>query len=187
MLSVFVKTMVAALEAAGINYFITGSIASIAYGEPRLTLDVDIVADLDEESVCRLKKHFPEDDYYFSLDAAKTAIRNRTQFNIISLSTGLKADLMIPPDTAFNRSRFLRRREIVIPDGCNARAASPEDVILKKLEYFQMGGSDKHLRDIAGMIKTSGSSLDFEYLRDWASRLELGRLWDLVLSRQQRS
>jgi hypothetical protein len=58
--------------------------------------------------------------------------------------------------------------------------ASPEDVILKKLEYHREGGSDKHLRDIAGVLKISGDPLDLAYLDDWSSRLGLADLWAKV-------
>ena len=58
--------------------------------------------------------------------------------------------------------------------------ASPEGVILKKLEYYREGGSDKHLRDIAGILRISGDQVDFAYIGDWATRLDLAEIWAKV-------
>ncbi len=99
------------LERLEIDYFVTGSTATIAYGEPRFTNDIDVVVDL-------------------------------------------------PPGFA-----------------------SPEDVILKKLAYFQEGGSEKHLRDIAGVLRVRGEQLDRAYIERWADRLSLSAIWQQVLKR----
>ena len=52
------KYMVNAFESLGIRYFITGSIASIFYGEPRFTNDIDVVADIGEEHISGILKLF---------------------------------------------------------------------------------------------------------------------------------
>jgi hypothetical protein len=54
----------------GIRYFVTGAVAAIAYGEPRLTNDIDIVADLDEDKIARLKGCYPADEFYFDEESA---------------------------------------------------------------------------------------------------------------------
>ena len=61
--------------------------------------------------------------------------------------------------------------------------ASPEDVILKKLLYFQEGGSEKHLRDIIGVLKVQGEKLDRKYIADWIGPLGVENAWRLALSR----
>jgi hypothetical protein len=48
---------------------------------------------------------------------------------------------------------------------------SPEDVILNKLLFYKEGGVDKHARDIAGVLRISGDSLDVNYLNTWAKQL----------------
>jgi hypothetical protein len=78
------------LEEAGIKYLITGSMAAMIYGEPRFTNDVDIVVEIHESDISRLKECFPEDEFYFSEDAAGKAVRNEGQFNVIHPSTGFK-------------------------------------------------------------------------------------------------
>ena len=103
------------------------------------------------------------------------------QFNILHPSSGLNIDVMVAEESSFNASRFDRLRLIPLAPGVTAAFASPEDVILKKLEYYREGGSDTHLRDIAGVIRIMGSELDHEYVEAWALRLGLSKLWHTVV------
>jgi hypothetical protein len=174
--------MARTFEQLGVAYLITGSTATIFFGEARFTTDIDVVAKLSDEHVPALMKAFPPTEYYLSEAAARTAIRTHGQFNIIHPESGLKIDVMVPADTAFNRARLARARK-VRPGEYEASFASMEDVILKKLEYYQDGGSDKHLRDIAGVFKISGEQIDREYISEWAERLNLKALWDEMQAR----
>ncbi len=175
--------VVKCLEKLNIPYLVTGSIAAMAYGEPRLTNDIDIVADIDLNQAQKLKDCFPESDFYLEIESVKKAINQRHQFNIIHPSSGLKIDVMIPDRDSFNRSRFSRTKRLNISETSSAEFAAPEDVIIKKLEYYQKGGSDKHLRDIVGMMKISGAMIDEAYIMDWAEKLGLSDLWKSVLDK----
>ncbi len=177
------RVVVAVFQQLHIPYFVTGSIATITYGEPRFTNDIDIVADLKEANVAPFCAAFESPDYYISVDAVRSAVRARHQFNLIHVTAGLKVDVIVPPDTEFNRSRFARRR--LLPSGPegDAQFAAPEDVILKKLEYFREGGSEKHVRDILGVLKVQGDHIDYGYLEEWAHRLGLAGLWHEVRDR----
>jgi len=171
------------LEKLKIRYFITGAVASIAYGEPRLTNDIDIVADISERDIPQLKRCFPEDEFYFDEETAARAVRSRFQFNIIHPASGLKIDVMVSKMDEFDINRFQRIRRLRALEDRDANFASPEDVILKKMEYFAGGGSEKHLRDIAGMIKISADIIDFLYISQWAARLGLENIWREVQKR----
>jgi hypothetical protein len=175
--------VVECLEKLRIPYLITGSIASMAYGEPRFTNDIDIVADISLDQVEAVKVCFPDSDFYLDIESLRNAIQQKHQCNIIHPSSGLKLDIIIPQKDGFNRSRFSRTKKLNISQTRTAEFAAPEDVIIKKLEYYRLGGSDKHLRDIASMIKVSGSLIDKEYLRIWTDKLGLSDLWKSVLAR----
>ena len=95
----------------------------------------------------------------------------------------MKIDVMIPDRDSFNRSRFRRTKRLNISETSSAEFAAPEDVIIKKLEYYQKGGSDKHLRDIVGMMKISESLINEEYIREWTDKLGLSDLWISVLAK----
>ncbi len=142
------RRVVQALEDLGIPYFVTGSIATIFYGEPRFTNDIDIVVSLSAKNASLLVEEFSSPDFYISEEAAKEAVGREGQFNLIHPGSGLKVDFMVAESTPFNKSRFARAVRVQAQPGFEASFATPEDVILMKMEYFRRGGSDKHLRGI---------------------------------------
>ena len=164
-------------EEHGIRYFVTGAVAAIAYGEPRLTNDIDIVADLHEDDIPKLKGCYPEGEFYFDEESAKRAVSSRSQFNIIHPESGLKVDVMISQADEFDHSRFRRARRLRPLEDTEVDFASPEDVILKKMAFYRDGGSEKHLRDIAGILKVSSDDIDPAYIEDWAKKLGLEEIW----------
>jgi hypothetical protein len=176
------RCVATALDSLGVRYFVTGSYATSLYGEMRFTDDIDVVADLNEGHVRGLIGAFPTPDYYVSEEAVRSAIRSRGQFNIIRPDSALKVDVMIPEDSPFNRSRFARRVRLR-PGDYEALFASAEDVILKKLEYYREGASEKHLRDIAGVLRISGKRVDVAYVDEWAERLGVMDSWRTVLAK----
>ena len=92
LISIFVKP----LNDANIEYMVTGSVASILYGEPRMTHDIDLVIKISEKDVPSLAKMFPEEQFYCPpADVILSEISRevRGHFNIIHHQTGLKADL----------------------------------------------------------------------------------------------
>jgi SAM-dependent methyltransferase len=172
-------------ERLHLTYFVTGSTATIAYGDPRLTADIDVVIELPIDSVKEFCEAFPSADFYVSVPSVQAAVRNRGQFNVIHPESGLKIDFMIPKETDFNRSRITRRRPLRVLPERDVSFASPEDAILMKLIYYQEGQSQKHLRDIAGVLRVQGDSIDQLYIAEWAQRLGVLDVWELI--RQQES
>ena len=123
------------LDQLRIPYLVTGSMATIAYGEPRLTNDIDLVVRLLPRQVGSLCDAFPEDEFYVSRESAMDSVKMSGQFNILHPKSGLKIDVMVADDSDFNESRFGRARLLSVAPGVTAAFASPEDVILKKLEW----------------------------------------------------
>lgn len=172
-----------AVEALQVRYLVTGSMATIFFGEPRFTNDIDVVIDLPLNRAAEFCAHFPPPEYYVDEVAVREAIIRREQFNIIHPESGLKIDVMIPDDSPFNRCRFGRVVAGHVREDLAIRFASPEDVIIKKLEYYQQGGSDKHVRDITGVLRIMGAKVDRPYIDDWAVRLGLAETWREILGR----
>lgn len=185
-LSDLLKYLIDAFERLGIRYFITGSMASMFYGEPRFTNDIDVVADIKEEHLPGLLKLFPEGEFYLSSNAVRNAIKNRSQFNIIHPASGLKVDVAIPKDDAFDKGRFKRVKTVSPFEGTKENIASPEDVIVMKMKYYKEGGSEKHLRDIAAIMKISGNDIDRGYIESWAKNFDLTDIWESILNKIQR-
>lgn len=177
------RYLVDTLEALGIEYMITGSQASIYYGEPRFTQDIDVVAEIDATHVPALAARFAPPEFYLSEEAAREAIARRGQFNIVHSGSGLKVDVVVRKDSPFARTEFERRRRQPILPARDACFARPEDVILHKLVFVRQGASERHLRDIAGILRISGAELDLAHVSAWAERLGVADLWDAVQRR----
>jgi hypothetical protein len=180
------RYLIDSFEKIGIQYFIVGSIASSAYGEPRFTLGIDVVADIHPSQIPLLVQHFPFDEYYLSEEAISEAIRSGNQFNIIHPTSGLKIDVIVRRDDELDESQFRRRKRMEALPGREAYFASPEDVILKKMNFYKMGESEKHLRDITGILEISGAEIDQDYIEEWAKRLGLTEIWEAIIKRVEK-
>jgi hypothetical protein len=166
----------------GIRYVTVGSLATIAYGEPRFTNDIDVVLDLKAEQIDAFCKAFDAPEYYLSHSAVETAVRDRRQFNIIHTTSALKVDCILPA-APFDFQELARGTSKQVRENFAAVFAAPEDVILKKMEYYRLGGSDKHLRDIVGVLKISGNSVDRSYIEDHAQLMGVADVWRAIQSR----
>lgn len=169
-----------------IAYYIGGSVASSAYGIARTTMDVDLVADLKAQHVESFTKLL-ESEYYLDVDTIVDAIRRRSSFNLVHLETMLKVDIFIKEEDEYDAEVFRRRREDILDmenETCKFYLSSPEDIVIKKLQWFRVGGevSDRQWHDVIGVLRVQKNSLDMEYLRNWASRLGLGDLLDKAIN-----
>lgn len=105
------------LASAGISYMVTGSVACTIYGEPRMTLDVDLVVELDSASIPAFRALFPETGFYVppaDVLAIEAGRERRGHFNVIHGSTGSKADVYIAGRDPLHRwaSDWIRRMDL---------------------------------------------------------------------------
>lgn len=164
------------LENSSISYMVVGSLSSIVYGEPRMTKDMDIVIDIPVQEAYHFEKLFPFDGFYCPpLEVLRSEVVARGQFNLIHHESGLKIDVIVRKQSPHAVEEFKRRKKISFWKGFDAFIASPEDVIIKKLEYFREGGSEKHLNDIRGIL--ANSQVDRIYLDNWINKLGLLEEW----------
>ena len=177
------RHLVGALDRLGVPYMLVGSLASAAYGEPRMTQDIDVVVDLKEQQVPLLCRAFASSEFHVNERAVLEAVRSKNQFNIIHSTSGNKIDLLIVPAGAWGQTEFSRRQRVQILPDLEGYCARPEDVILSKMAYYREGGSEKHLRDIAGILKVSGDAVDHRYVSQWAERMGLADVWLAILGR----
>jgi hypothetical protein len=167
------------LNETGIPYMITGGVAAIMYGEPRLTNDADIVVALGVDDAERFAEAFPSPEYYvppievIREEAARPAWGH---FNVLHTETALRADVYPLGQDALGTWGMAHRRLVTVADS-GVWVAPIEYVILKKLIYYRDGGSERHLRDIAAMRRLSGEIIDDRILRDWLVRLKLEPGW----------
>ena len=180
----FVTDVLARLQ---VPYMLVGSYGSSLHGEPRFTHDIDIVCELPADRITAFCAAFPAEEFYISPDAVRQAVQSRHQFTIQHLPTGFKIDCMLPQRTPWGLSQLGRRREVELEPGFRVFVASPEDVILGKLWYYAEGGSEKHLRDIVGILKRGGDCVNVAKLTHWAELLGYTTIWEAVLQRRDES
>jgi hypothetical protein len=164
------------LDAASIPYMLTGSFASTLFGAPRTTQDIDIVIEPTLGTLERLLHSLPDTDYYVSRDAAREAYGAEGMFNIVDFATGWKVDLVIRKQRSFSREEFRRRRPVEML-GVRLFVASPEDIIVAKLEWAKLGESERQLRDVAGVVRGQRDTLDLGYIEGWVTTMRLDSQW----------
>lgn len=178
--------VIEALEALHVRYFIGGSLASTLHGEPRATLDSDLVTELRPRHAEPLVQML-QGEFYVSEAAVHLAIRDRRSFNLVHLTTMFKVGVFVSKDRAFGSAQLEHATPQLVatnPDRY-ANVASAEDTILAKLEWYRQGGevSQRQWQDVLGILRVQGERLDWDYLRCLATVLgvedlmERLRLW----------
>jgi hypothetical protein len=173
------KLVVARLDEVGIEYMLTGSLASSLQGEPRATHDIDLVIAIrtTASDVARtLRAAFPEPQYYLDEEAIRNAIGAMGMFNMLEAQEGNKVDFWVLTADAFDQARFARR-SVEDFEGLPLRVSRPEDTILMKLKWALMsGGSEKQFVDALRVYEVQHGLLDQPYLDAWAARLGVAEL-----------
>ena len=166
-----------ALDALGVASTIGGSIASSFAGEPRSTIDIDVVAALEEQHVSDLVSSLGT-DFYADEDALRRAVRTRTRTNLIHKPTMLKVDLFVAGGTPLDAQQLARRQRVTLGDGRELFVHPPEDILLQKLRWYQLGGgkSDRQWRDVIAIIRVQAERLDRDYARENAPALGVSDL-----------
>ncbi len=172
--------VVDAFARLGVPYHIGGSVATSTYGEARSTLDVDIVAPVQERDAEPLSASL-RGEYYADAELIRDAIRHRSCFNLIYLPQYFKVDVFVAQDTPYARAAFARHRMAKLVGagpGREFRFATPEDVVLHKLDWFRKGGetSERQWSDILGVLRVQAGRLDLDYMKQWAPVLAVADL-----------
>lgn len=176
----FITLFVVPLEKASIRYMIAGSVASSIYGEPRNTLDIDMVVLPDAAQIQQFPGLFPEEEYYLpptDVIAIESRRESNGHFNIIHHATGLKADIYLSRNHPALPWALEHTRRVPTP-ACEINLAPPEYVIIHKLGFYKESGHQRHLRDIAGMIEQQ--QLDQTFLQHHLTALGLTSQYQLA-------
>jgi hypothetical protein len=165
------------LNATGVRWMTTGSIAAMSYGEYRVTNDIDIVLVLAGSDIEKLVAAFPIEEFYCpppDVIALEAAREEHGHFNLIHHETGFKADVYIAGKERLSRWALQQRQAIELGDSL-IWIAPVEYVIIGKLEFYREGSSEKHLRDIRGMLAVT--DVDHAFLEDEITQRGLDDIW----------
>lgn len=172
------------LNRAGLTYMVTGSMASNYWGVPRTTHDIDFVLQLPPSVVSQLVLAF-QGDFFIDEESVRNAHRPPYQFNAIDSRSALKVDFWLLHGVPFEREMFSRRLQASLFDQ-PAWLATAEDVILHKLYWNRLTPSDRQMDDAAGVVAVQGPRLNTDYLRRWASELDVSAAIEDLLSGRRR-
>jgi hypothetical protein len=168
----------------GARYSIGGSIASSFAGEPRSTLDVDIVVALTSAQA-EIVAGALHDEFYLDRDRLQHAVVTRGSVNLIHIESATKIDLFVAGGTPLDESLLRRRRAEIVGDPPHEIFVhTPEDILLQKLRWFRLGGeiSERQWRDVLGIVQVQGARLDRAYLDEGASTLRVVDLLNRALA-----
>ena len=184
----FVRQVIAAVEAAGVTYMIGGAVAAWAWGEPRATLDLDLIVNIPLEVVGQLSKELEKRDMLVPEEIIRDNIledRADLPINAIHMHSGYKADLYpLREGDELRASAFDRRQKIDLGEPLGeVFLHSPEDLIIYKLWFYSISQQTKHIRDITSIVMTLGDELDFNYIENWVNKKGLNSIWGDLLAR----
>jgi len=166
----------ALFERLGIQYVLSGGVATIVYGEPRSTLDVDFAVHMGLDPARRLPI-LAQDGFLVAPDAALEAALTSTMFTMVHVASFMKIDVHVVPRSGIHKAEIERGRWQRLGPGYpdEIRIITPEDLVLQKLRWYLDADcvSEKQWRDVLGLLKTRGHALDLAYMRDWARSLEV--------------
>ena len=168
----------AALDSCGVPYTVGGSLASSFSGEPRASIDADIVVDMTPDQIAPFVDTLGA-AFYVDREALAGAVAARTSVNIIDRASGVKVDLFVA-GSALDRRQLARRVRVRVaadPDRF-LYVHAPEDILLQKLHWYRLGGevSDRQWRDAISIIVVQGLRLDWDDLTTTAGALGLSDL-----------
>ena len=168
-----------ALAASGAEWMTAGGVAAIVYGGPRLTQDIDVVVALRETDAPRFAAQFPSPTFYcppVEVIAAEARRDAFGHFNLLHLESDARADVYLAGADPLAR-RGLDARRTVNLVGHQVPIAPPEYVILHKLRFRRQGASERHLRDIQGMLRVLGDAIDLKALEREVETFGLSIQW----------
>ena len=180
----------AALERCGVRYLIGGSLASSVAGEPRSTMDVDLVVALTQADVTPFLANLG-DGFYADEETLRRAVQARSSANVIHRATSTKVDLFVLGGTPLDDQQMERRVRLQVASAPDRflYVYAAEDILLQKLRWYRLGNevSDRQWRDILGIVGVQGQRLDLPYLRRGAHTLGVTDLLDRALGEGQSS
>lgn len=173
------RRVVSILNEESVAYMVTGSFATAFYAHPRATQDIDLVVEPAEDALERVAARLKEAGFYVSPEAVREAVEHVGQFNAIEPDTGWKIDFIVRKSRPFSIAEFSRRTRAEVL-GLELSLATAEDLVIAKLEWAKLGGSEIQLRDVQKILRTRWSELDRPYLKQWIAELGLDDLWNRV-------
>lgn len=161
-----------------LNFHVTGGAISSAYGEPRLTQDIDLVIDPQQakRSVDSLVDLLRESDFLFTESVVRQSIATGDLFQLLDTDESLKLDIY-PRELIVGE---LSRSEMAeLFHGVELPIVSRIDAALSKLIWIEKGSS-RSRRDLRSIFRNANVAQQ-QIIAEEAGKLNLNRLLEGVL------
>ena len=169
MIKNLLKRITRLLEDNDFTYMVSGSHALNWYVNPRTTMDIDIVIELNLSNVEQFINLFQE-GFYINIDSIKKETKSQGIFNIIDLKSGFRIDFIVKKDTNYRTTEFTRKKRVRYDD-FELWIVAPEDLIISKISWIQDFQSDKQMDDIKILLTLQ--NIDINYIANWCKKLKL--------------
>lgn len=156
------------LHTENIDYMLVGGFAVSYHNRARTTNDIDIVLQIYPAHVARILKYFPEWKAYE--ESFKSSVQFGQLFNITDFESGIRYDFISFTDSDYNWKAF-ERRERVDFYGITCYICSKEDLVISKLQWYNITQSSKQKEDIFFLLLDT--SLNMSYIKSWVNHLKL--------------
>jgi hypothetical protein len=169
MIRELIQNITTSLDQKGIPYMISGSLAFNMYCIPRMSMDIDLVIELNLSNVHGFFDIF-RTGYYIDKETVLQEIRKTGMFNVIDHRTGFKIDFIIRKSTEYRLLEFSRKIHKMLMD-IPVWVVSPEDLVVSKLSWIQELQSEKQSQDIRMLMVLP--EIDRDYIGLWCKNLNL--------------
>ncbi len=173
------KTVITRLDNAKIPYMITGSIAGNFYSIPRMTRDIDIIAEINLSDTKKIYELF-KDDFYIDEEQITVAVKEQEMFNIIHNKAIVKVDFIMRKNSEYRRLEFSRRKYFDF-EGMKIAIVSPEDLIISKLFWAKESHSEMQINDVKNLM-ASVENLNYNYIKKWVKELGIENIFNEALN-----
>jgi hypothetical protein len=167
-----VLELLGTLQELGIPFMVGGSFASSAWGQPRQTNDLDLAILLNREAIPAL--HEATRAEYMGSEAemieALESMEAFSSFQLLHYEETFKIDFFVLRADEYVLTSLQRAVPYELAPGQSFPFAAPEDVIITKLRWFEVGNrvSDRQWNDIIQVLEIQQGNLDETFLDRWS-------------------
>lgn len=163
-----VLAVIDALEGLSIPYMVVGCLASSAHGIACASQNAGFVLELGATPISSIAARLGE-QFGLNPQMSFETITATTRFELRHMGSAFKIELFLLSDDPHDRERFLRRRQGSVM-GRTVWLPTPEDVIITKLKWSQLGKRTKDVDDVRNVIAVQGERIDWAYVNAWCDR-----------------
>lgn len=162
------------LKSQNVDHALIGGLAAAVRGEPRSTLDVDLIVACDVQRCLELIGALEGSQFRPLFAGVREVVETAFILPLEHRHTSVKVDLALGL-TGFEQNA-IRNATLVHFEGIPVAVVSAEDLILMKT----LAGRPRDTDDVAKIVLRQGDALDWDYILQTARALEQAIGQDLV-------